>query len=293
MKSYLSVIGCLVLLATIIFGGSITAEFTHDFTANPYDAGFEYRGLQYENDLYTESFPPDPPAFSWDDNNGVLECHWNSHNNNAIFAKALPFWIDETSDFEFAFEIELTLVDSHDFHQIAVGFRNLDTINFSRSGNNMGDPDCPLTCKDIVEWGYIPDNEWGTPRIYPIIATSRGDDFISNWVMDTTTLVTGERYRVEQKWNSSTRLFHLNMWVKHEGDWLALQAEDITTPIELPSNRGFQLNAFAINQYKNFADFWDWGTPHNKNILTGNIYNISYSIDLNKTNVRDWHLYDH
>ncbi len=289
---YLLFIGILCCLG-LSSGETLTEEFSHDFSSDPYEAGFQYHGLRYDQGLKEEATPPDPPSFEWNEEASALLCTWDSHENNAVFARQLPFWVDETADFEFTFEFELHHIDAHDFHQIAVGFRNLETMNFSRSGSNMGDEDCRLICKDIVEWGYMPaETSESSPRVYPVIATSRGDDFIFNWVMETTTLQTEKRYRVQQSWDSSSRLLETSMFYQENEEWVEMTGEDINTPLELPENRGFQVNALAVSQYKDFADFWDFGTPEDKNTVSGKIFNISYSVDLNKTMIEDWCLYN-
>lgn len=281
-----------ILSCSMLWGeSSIKAEFSHDFRNDPYEAGFQYQGLRYDMGYQEDRIPPEPPAFWWN-NEDALICRWDSHENNAVFAKILPFWIDDTADFEYTFEFKFISIDSHDFHQIAIGFRNMNTMNFSRSGSRFGDPECRYICKDIIEWGYIPDNSFGNPLVYPVIATSRGDDFFYTWPLETTTLVTGQRYRVRQIWDSSSRQLTTQMWLRENNGWTEMTAEDINTPLELPKDRGFEANALVINQYRDYADFWDFGTPDDKNVLEGKIFTISYEIDLNKTTVVDWHLYD-
>jgi len=282
----------LLLFSLSVF--AITDSISVDFSTNPEEMGFTYKGLLYDEEYNSESIPPSPPSFQWNSTGKYLDCRWDSHENNAVFVKYLPFWINDTSDFEFTAILELNTIEAHDYFEIAIGFRNMGVTNFSRDGKEFGNDSDKHICKDIVEWGYVPANPYGNPLILPTICSDEGDDFMNNWDASTTTILqTNVKYKIHQYYDSTSRKWFCEMWQwdNNTDSWIGIHNDDVDTPVEVPSDKHFSLNAFAVNQYYDYADFFTYGTPDTKNHLEGKIYFLSYSADTNTLDVNGWQLY--
>jgi hypothetical protein len=227
-------------------GGDTVVD--EDFSTDP-SSRWTYTGLRDYN-------PPDTSLASYDAAGGRVEFTWDAARSNTALVHALPTELTDETSFAFEFDLELAEIDVNgDFFQIALGLRNGAVHNFDRSGPPFGDPGSPISARDVVEWSYFPEYDFGYgPQscVMSTIVAKPGtgySDFINHQTLASpaTTLSTGVVYHVRQEYNSGTRRLTQTM----TADGSAVVNADVTYAIEVPESKHFSVDSFGPVSYHN------------------------------------------